>query len=357
MRDGYDWLVQQGRDREAVAVDDVLKFRLEAASAAYWVNLDLENIEELFSLAFAKKDGIATSMRLAIAATLDYARKSKGVLRCGMNVTGSPNLFKLSGRQWPRWVTCKSESTAMMSGHFEGSYEVGKYALHVARLLGMLKNGEPQGENTFITFNYDTLVEEALNELYLPVSYGSRIPFANKATAGDEPISVFKLHGSVNWTRTGQPDNALKVVTSYDELVKSEFMPELVPPTWKKVFEDEIESVWGDAIEKLNTATRIVIIGFSMPPTDMHLKYLLAAGLKQNISLRQIVFVNPDATNGLKARVEEMLRKSYVESGRIDFLKEQLGAFTGPHQLTAIGLHTLGRPAEYALQYELFDQT
>jgi hypothetical protein len=73
MRDGYDWLIQQNRPLEAKAIDDVLKFRLAAASAAYWVNLDLENIEELFSLAFANTDGIATSMQLAIAATLDYA--------------------------------------------------------------------------------------------------------------------------------------------------------------------------------------------------------------------------------------------------------------------------------------------
>jgi hypothetical protein len=103
MRDSYDWLMQQGRETEAKAVDAVLKFRLSAASAAYWVNLDLENIEELFSLAFTNTDGITNSMRLAIAATLDYARKKTGPLRTRLFIRGSDGLFK--NDKWPNWVT------------------------------------------------------------------------------------------------------------------------------------------------------------------------------------------------------------------------------------------------------------
>src|SRR6266436_1423071 len=53
MRDSHEWLKAQGRLAEADAVQKVLEFRLKAASAAYYVNLDLENIEELFSLASA----------------------------------------------------------------------------------------------------------------------------------------------------------------------------------------------------------------------------------------------------------------------------------------------------------------
>ena len=38
---------------------------------AYYVTLDLENIEELFSLASAAKGNMDTSIRTAIAATID----------------------------------------------------------------------------------------------------------------------------------------------------------------------------------------------------------------------------------------------------------------------------------------------
>jgi len=35
------------------------------------------------------------------------------------------------------------------------------------------------------------------------------------------------------------------------------------------------------------------VLGFSMPPTDTHFRYLLTAGLQENISLRKFFFVNP----------------------------------------------------------------
>jgi hypothetical protein len=353
MRDSYDWLVQQGREREAKAVDEVLKFRLAAASAAYWVNLDLENIEELFSLAFANTDGIAGSMRFAIAATLDYARKTKGRLRTRLQVRHDGTLFK--NDKWPDWIKRSDQQPTDNNG----SYQIGSYALHIARLIGMLKDGKPQGENTFITFNYDTLLEEALTELNLPITYGSRIesPFTPKAKSRTEPTPVYKLHGSVNWTRTGEESKAIKAFEHYFQITTPQLLPELVPPTWKKIFENEIETIWEEAVEKLTTATRIIIIGFSMPPTDMHFKYLLAAGLKQNISLRQVLFVNPDTGNDLKPRVENMLRQAYVDSGRISFAKATIGQFTGLQPSNGMGLHQLGRPTEYGLTYHLFDQT
>ena len=67
----------------------------------------------------------------------------------------------------------------------------------------------------------------------------------------------------------------------------------LVPPTWRKVFGEQLSAVWEGAVRALSAATRIVVIGFSMPPTDTHFKYLLIAGLQSNISLRKLLFVNP----------------------------------------------------------------
>jgi hypothetical protein len=69
--------------------------------------------------------------------------------------------------------------------------------------------------------------------------------------------------------------------------------PMLVPPTWRKTFEGQISTVWEKAVRAIKRATRIIVIGFSMRPTDTHFKYLLAAGLQGNISLRKFYFVNP----------------------------------------------------------------
>jgi hypothetical protein len=75
MRDSVEWLVANKRPREASAVGEVLDFRLKAAAAAYRVRLDVESVEELFSLASAAAGtDLAENVRLAIAATLDFAK-------------------------------------------------------------------------------------------------------------------------------------------------------------------------------------------------------------------------------------------------------------------------------------------
>ena len=72
LRDAQAWLSTQNRAREAEAIESVLAFRLAATPAAYRVQLDLENIEELFSFASIADEGLSDSIRVAIAATLDY---------------------------------------------------------------------------------------------------------------------------------------------------------------------------------------------------------------------------------------------------------------------------------------------
>jgi hypothetical protein len=76
MRDCHEWLSKDpSRSREAKAIESVFDFRLKAASAAYRTIINVENIEELFSLASASEDdSLMDSLPTAIAATLDYAR-------------------------------------------------------------------------------------------------------------------------------------------------------------------------------------------------------------------------------------------------------------------------------------------
>ena len=355
MRDSHEWLQTQGREAEAKAVSRVLEFRLAATSAAYWVNLDLENIEELFSLASASSGGMDQNVRLAIAATLDFARARQPSPRREMLIQGKSAVFKdtSDGKPLhrPRWAKPKTPRGQPTSG-IAGPYDISLYAYYVARLLGMFEDveGNPKGQNTFISFNYDTLVEEALRELEIQFCYGFKpgtVNFDPSAAreGADSDVHLLKLHGSVNWARPKAKRNRLTVYGDYDDVRKSGAVPELVPPTWKKVFENQMEAVWERAVERLNSATRIVIIGFSMPPTDMHFKYLIAAGLQNNISLRQILFVKPDAEE-LAGRVGVVLRKAYIDSHKIGFASEELYRF-----LLSSGSHSkIGRPLEKGIE-------
>src|SRR5271163_1220506 len=74
MRDGFFWLKAQQRSAEPDAIERVLAFRGRAARAAERIPINLEDIEELFSLASGSGDThLMQSATLAIAATLDYA--------------------------------------------------------------------------------------------------------------------------------------------------------------------------------------------------------------------------------------------------------------------------------------------
>ena len=133
--------------------------------------------------------------------------------------------------------------------------------------------------------------------LDLPISYqlsGSRTEFepeAGIAESQPEALQVLKLHGSVNWAQ--KPDGSVLVCRDYERVRSLQLAPLLVPPTWHKIAADALLRVWDAAVRAIAKATRIVLIGFSIPPADQHFKYLLSVGLKDNSSLRSIRIIDP----------------------------------------------------------------
>ncbi|MDB6025010.1 MAG: hypothetical protein JWM68_1233, partial [Verrucomicrobiales bacterium] len=88
-----------------------------------------------------------------------------------------------------------------------------------------------------------------------------------------------------------------------------------------------LQEVWDTAVKAVKTATRIIVIGFSMPQTDVHFKYLMAAGLQDNVSLRQIAFVNQDSGPVTKSKINDTFRKDYVGTDRIPILATNVADF------------------------------
>lgn len=281
MRDAHQWLELEGRRKEADAIAAVLDFRLDAASAAYRIKLDLENIEELFSLASAKSRTLTQQIQLAIAATLDYKIK-----------TAQEPIVKFQSR-----AILPKVSNSWRHERFDEfitsepfQYSCPAYEYFLKCMLGDWNKKADFRNNSLITFNYDLLVENALKGLSIPFTYG----FNSKGYDADA-VELLKLHGSVNWAKKESSTVSYTVHNSYDDLLNTNQTPQLVPPTWRKIFTGPLRQVWDKSLKSLEQATRIIVIGFSIPPTDNHFKYLLAAGLQHNISLREIVFVNPDS--------------------------------------------------------------
>jgi hypothetical protein len=149
-----------------------------------------------------------------------------------------------------------------------------------------------------ITLNYDVILEDALRRLQIPISYELSSSVHFDPTAGidrsrADALQVLKLHGSVNWAL--KPDGSVLVCSDYERVRTLTFAPLLVPPTWQKIAAEALLPVWDSAVRAISKATRIVLIGFSIPPADQHFKYLLSVGLKDNSSLRMIRIVDPRA--------------------------------------------------------------
>src|SRR5438067_3798055 len=78
MRSSLSWLSANERIDERAAADAVLRFRKRAASAALRVNLNVENIEDLFSLAAASGQyPLADTVSTAIAATVSFGAAAR----------------------------------------------------------------------------------------------------------------------------------------------------------------------------------------------------------------------------------------------------------------------------------------
>ncbi len=366
LREAGDWLEEQenriGREEEIEAISKVLEFRLKAASAAFRIPLDVENIEELFSLASAKGgESLKKSMILAIAATLDYAHSTKPILDDAPEDCFRVGRLKSMSEGWIKPKNWRQEKDIGQRNY----YSCPDYEYYLGVMSGYFNSEKPESENTIITFNYDTLVEEALDELGFNISYGPEkfIGYRehnkfNKPRIHRKKIKVLKLHGSVNWcdwfeikkSETPSPErflNAPKKLTddfkdfvgvfeNYASLRERSFIPLLVPPTWQKFMTGFLPKVWDEAVEAIRTATRIIIIGYSIPHTDQHFKYLMAAGLQENISLRKVLFVNKafeQNSNENKSKIEERLqnlfRPEHFDLGVVETIPHSLKEFLG----------------------------
>lgn len=313
MRDAALWCESNGRDSEARAIHEVLKFRLDAAAAAYRVPIDLENIEELFSLSSASDPRILESVKLSICATLNYC--------IGINAP-SHLIFGAYDSDGSRYRNYSEGDGIGGNGLKFDLYDA--LALDVLRCL----DGE---RSTIITFNYDNLVEKSIQRLGGRFNYGLKADheFEDGVSYSDkgEGTAVLKLHGSVNWAYSGRSGRTFKVYKDYESVRSNGRVPHIVPPTWNKTIAERLAEVWFKAIEKMSTATQIVIIGFSIPATDLHFKYLLAAGMRSNFSLRKIIFVDP--SDGIRARVAGVISEREVEKGRVEFVKSTVEDLIG----------------------------
>src|ERR1700687_3683904 len=164
MRDCIPWLKKLSRNDEAEAVERVFDFRREkAASAAERVNLNSENVEELFSLAAATNDAQLTKdVTVAIAATIDFAAtRDPHTLRNAAISEGTPSS--------EQWILRDAQGTyPLPNGQTARVFQVPVYDVYHLLMAGYPDEWSDERSDTIITFNYDLLPEASLSRLQIP---------------------------------------------------------------------------------------------------------------------------------------------------------------------------------------------
>ena len=161
--------------------------------------------------------------------------------------------------------------------------------LNVYKLLLKNHNIPRDDTTTFISLNYDLVLEDALTRASRPWYYAHVSTTVDCDQCG---IQVIKPHGSLNWLFKGNvpfvsiTTDCRPASVAHRSFVENRFREALIiPPTHLKQpinmpetqapeIEKLLAKLWKSMAEALIAASRLFIIGYSFPSTDHHLRTL-----------------------------------------------------------------------------------
>ena len=189
------------------------------------------------------------------------------------------------------------------------------------------------GEDAVLSLNYDTLVENSVVSLRLTDRLGRQLlrcsPILRwyprqvvsevSRNVNNDPVDTFeflKLHGSTNWyvmAGTAEVNRADELITEWtpDERAAPHFLRAplrgasraiLIPTADKAVGYTKavFANIWRAARGRLETATELVLFGYSLPPSDSSMRALLSQSVSTEIP---VTIIDPNAAavrNGLR---------------------------------------------------------
>lgn len=209
-----------------------------------------------------------------------------------------------------------------------------------------------QGEYSFISFNYDILLDKALmNALSKNIYVDYGIEFTNEnpqyaqypfdkwdSPKNKQNVTFLKLHGSFNWMCcpkcnsiyiTGDKKSGF-FKTGYlhkiEHCLKDESALNCViePPSYFKKYQNiYIQNIWKKAFDVFSDADKIIFLGYSLPEADIQFKYLLKRSCFN--TRKKIIVINPSPEDKLKSKYERLLGKvNYQSIKLIDFVNNHL---------------------------------
>jgi hypothetical protein len=299
----------------------MLNFRRECREASWLFNRDWDNIEELYTQADLLR--------------LTYPSNSRKVAG---NIGADALCEHIAWAIWDVYRICRANEPPALG-----------------KVLQSIKTQQAKELiPAIITTNYDVLCECGLSwglppgatrhKWFYPGFDDQNIEsggtgFKRQATGGSPKfmdgvasgrIPIVKLHGSVNWFEAkelskrarkkkewlafqrfgfvsvpppgrlygiNKPDFALDELHNdlRDGGFSERIVPAIIPPMLgKSAVHPTVAAQWRAAIESLQRAKTLDIIGYSFPETDVFMLRLLSEGLRRNEGLEEIMIVNRD---------------------------------------------------------------
>lgn len=174
-----------------------------------------------------------------------------------------------------------------------------------ARWVDLIQPGDQ-----IITFNWDLLQESMLwraGKWHYADGYGFLASDAGRAE--HSPVTLLKLHGSVNWAQRDEQDVEPDVVFKSDFFLGASDDPQvydkgltdwsdghrLIIPTYLKDISANrlLLRIWNRAAALLQHATQVIVIGSQLNPADTPARLLFALALGANTSLQELIVVTP----------------------------------------------------------------
>jgi hypothetical protein len=183
-----------------------------------------------------------------------------------------------------------------------------------------------------ISFNYDCVIDYALRARgdgkWDPhYGYGFNLGPRGTNIEGDDAwrpekpagqnttIHLHKLHGSLHF-QFGEGDSK-KVRLKERPYTKQHGTPRysIIPPESNKAYDKGIFAVlWANAAEALGRARNLIIIGYSLPATDLHATALFRTSIRSE-QLKSLTIVNPSRED--RARIRSVVQRGISTETRV----------------------------------------
>ncbi len=188
-----------------------------------------------------------------------------------------------------------------------------------------------------ISFNYDCLIDYTLRDhgshkwdphYGYGFSLGARGANVKEdeywkpqePAAKDDTIKLYKLHGSMHFQVEGK-----KVRLKQRPYTKQRgnVICTIIPPESHKDYDKGVfKNLWKQAGQAIHKANHLVLVGYSLPPSDLHSTALFRISVRK-LGLRSLVIVNPDRE--ARRRTRTILQRGLSPKTRVlvfDELKE-----------------------------------